>query len=258
MRQTSTEADALESHLRHTVERLLRDTGCTKRSAVRHALIHAIYTGLLQPGDLLPPERRLATALGVSLGTVQAALDQLRQAGRVARRRGDGTRVTENTDIAHNTWHFRLLDRSTGRPVFWVKSAVETEALSATGPWAEFLGTEGPFVRVRRRIRMLGGLPVGADMYLPMTTGRPFLRMNPTDLALINLRAVLVERFGLDTTRLTTQITTRTIFDTEAAVFGLRSQAPVFVIDARVHSGGDAPLYFQRVLAGSDDFALSF
>ncbi|MGA4803363.1 PLP-dependent aminotransferase family protein [Streptomyces lavendulocolor] len=52
-----------------------------------------IDEGLLTPGALLPPDRRLAGALAVGRTTVVAAFDVLRQEGRLVRRQGSGTRV---------------------------------------------------------------------------------------------------------------------------------------------------------------------
>lgn len=52
-----------------------------------------IDEGLLAPGVLLPPDRRLAGALAVGRTTVVAAYDTLRQEGRVVRLQGSGTRV---------------------------------------------------------------------------------------------------------------------------------------------------------------------
>ncbi|WP_189552620.1 aminotransferase-like domain-containing protein [Streptomyces lavendofoliae] len=52
-----------------------------------------IDEGLLAPGVLLPPDRRLAGALAVGRTTVVAAYDTLRQEGRLVRRQGSGTRV---------------------------------------------------------------------------------------------------------------------------------------------------------------------
>jgi DNA-binding transcriptional MocR family regulator len=52
-----------------------------------------IASGLVAAGTLLPPERSLATALGVSRSTVVAALDELRSGGFVESRQGSGTRV---------------------------------------------------------------------------------------------------------------------------------------------------------------------
>jgi GntR family transcriptional regulator, transcriptional repressor for pyruvate dehydrogenase complex len=49
----------------------------------------------LQPGDRIPPERELATRLGVSRATLSQALVALEVIGVVAVRHGDGTIVTQ-------------------------------------------------------------------------------------------------------------------------------------------------------------------
>lgn len=51
-------------------------------------LLSTIRLGLLAPGDRLPPERELATRLGVSRDTVREALRSLAQAGYLSSRRG--------------------------------------------------------------------------------------------------------------------------------------------------------------------------
>jgi DNA-binding transcriptional MocR family regulator len=52
-----------------------------------------IDEGELPPGEPLPPDRALASALAVGRTTVVAAYDLLRQDGRLVRRQGSGTRV---------------------------------------------------------------------------------------------------------------------------------------------------------------------
>ncbi|KAB2352762.1 PLP-dependent aminotransferase family protein [Actinomadura rudentiformis] len=57
------------------------------------ALQRAVLDGSLDPGERLPSERSLATALVVSRATVVTAYDELRGLGIVDSRRGSGTRV---------------------------------------------------------------------------------------------------------------------------------------------------------------------
>ncbi len=52
-----------------------------------------IATGLVDDGDRLPSERRLATVLSVARGTVVRAYDELARRGRATRSRGSGTYV---------------------------------------------------------------------------------------------------------------------------------------------------------------------
>ena len=76
-----------------------------------HAIRSRISSGLLEAGVMLPPERSLALALGVSRSTVVAALDELRASGFVASRQGSGTRVppTARNEAPHSGAAERLL-----------------------------------------------------------------------------------------------------------------------------------------------------
>ena len=63
------------------------------RDHLASSLLAAVGTGDIPLGSRLPAERRLADALGVSRGTVVAALDQLEARGVVERRPGSGSYV---------------------------------------------------------------------------------------------------------------------------------------------------------------------
>jgi GntR family transcriptional repressor for pyruvate dehydrogenase complex len=56
--------------------------------AVTDRLVTAIAVGDFSPGERLPPERELATLLGVGRATLRNALARLRDAGYIATRRG--------------------------------------------------------------------------------------------------------------------------------------------------------------------------
>ena len=60
---------------------------------LRRQLADLIGSGVLAPGDRLPPVRQLAVDLGLAAGTVARTYRELEQAGYVRSRRGGGTRV---------------------------------------------------------------------------------------------------------------------------------------------------------------------
>lgn len=60
---------------------------------LRRQLADLVATGVLSPGDRLPPVRQLAADLGLAAGTVARTYRELEQAGVVRSRRGGGTRV---------------------------------------------------------------------------------------------------------------------------------------------------------------------
>ncbi len=61
--------------------------------ALAHAIEQAINDGELPPGEKLPPQRRLADALGVTVGTVTRAYALVEQSGLVSAQVGSGTYV---------------------------------------------------------------------------------------------------------------------------------------------------------------------
>lgn len=75
-------------------ERLDPDRGGLPKQLVT-AIREALGRGQLQPGDRLPPTRRLATELGVSRGTVVTAMELLIAEGLLESRVGSGTFVSK-------------------------------------------------------------------------------------------------------------------------------------------------------------------
>ncbi len=86
---------------------------------LRRQLADLVATGILRPGDRLPPLRQLAADLGLAVGTVARTYRELEAAGLVASRRGGGTRVTDRSG-----------DRTTDRSGQSLRSSLEARAAS--------------------------------------------------------------------------------------------------------------------------------
>jgi len=237
----TTDSFDLETELAADVETHLRRPGCTKRSAVRLAIGAAIGDGRLAPGRMLPPETQLAKSLGVSLGTVQVALQQLQQVGVIHRRRGDGTRVTEGRNIGSETWHFRLFDRETGLPLWWPEFDVDIAFVAETGRWAAFLGGDDGYVRIRRHLVRFG-IPVDAEMYLRARLVPGLVETQTVELEMMNIRPYLEQTFGLSVKRAEHLI--EVIPAPEPDGFG-----DLFEIIAHAFDFNETPVYWQRITA---------
>ncbi|MCB0917673.1 MAG: FadR family transcriptional regulator [Actinobacteria bacterium] len=93
-----------------------------------------IVSGELGPGDILPSERALATALGVSRPALREALGRLAQAGLVQIRQGGSTQVTNWNDVAGLDLLPRLLlvngevDVVVVRSIFEMREVIGTDA----------------------------------------------------------------------------------------------------------------------------------
>lgn len=83
-----------------TLHLTLPDTEEPLRQRIAGAVVAALRTGTLRPGDLLPSSRILATELSVSRSAVVDAYDELAAAGFVDSRPGSGTRVAAGADVA--------------------------------------------------------------------------------------------------------------------------------------------------------------
>lgn len=89
----ATSAELDQSPVVVTLRRDLRHASGPLRDHLASSLLAAVGAGDIALGTRLPAERRLADALGVSRGTVVAALDQLVDRGVVERRPGSGSYV---------------------------------------------------------------------------------------------------------------------------------------------------------------------
>ena len=92
-----------------TVIRLPHDVGAWRErpgplaAAVAAALRDGVLDGRIPSGSELPSEREVAFALGVSRGTVVAALDRLRDDGWVATRHGSGSTIRLPPSLTERT-----------------------------------------------------------------------------------------------------------------------------------------------------------
>ena len=63
---------------------------------LRKQFTDLITSGVLAPGDRVPPLRQLARDLGLAVGTVARTYRELEAEGLLVSRRGGGTRVADN------------------------------------------------------------------------------------------------------------------------------------------------------------------
>lgn len=231
---------------------------CTKRTAVRLAISNAIQKGILASGDYLPPESALTRVMGVSLGTVQAALQQLQDIGAIVRRRGDGTRVTGSEPHPEKIWHFRFLSKDDGTALRMGVENIRFEDCPEEGFWSSFLENDGPFLRIVRRIVLRGGIRTGAEMYLPRQLAAGLENLDITELEMVNIRPFLETRLGLTITgrKHVVKLVEPTLADRRE--FSLASSGPYFEIHAQTRSSDHKPVYYQRILVAAGDCDLNF
>lgn len=266
MAATRQNQDAIEAALIRNMRGLTAAKGRTKRSAVRLAIAQAMSDGDLQHDDFLPPEKRLAEILGVSLGTVQAALLQLQQRGDVVRRSGYGSRVVMGERFASSIWHFRFVNRADGKRLTFTDEDIAIETIDADGPWTDFLGPRDPdgtgrgepYVRITRLMRMSNGAPCAAQMFLRDSAAPRLKRTDPSELKSVNIRYYLNDTFGLATASASTVVQCTRLEKPIAGLLGKKTGAHVLELHARAIAHDDTPVYFQRIFVPADLCALAF
>jgi len=170
------------------------------------ALSRAIESGVLAPGDRLPPETRLATLFSVSLGTVQKALTHLADSGFVERTRRRGTFVAGRK--AEDVFVFRFRDPKTGQLLVPYTRVIAVTADRGDGPWRAALGAER-CVRVDRLVWVEGEQPAFSQFYIAMEHGRHLLAEPVESMHGVSFHRILGKSFNLPTVRTTHRLQCR-------------------------------------------------
>ncbi|MEO0666174.1 MAG: GntR family transcriptional regulator [Pseudomonadota bacterium] len=130
-----------------------------KHMQISELLVREIAAGRLADGARLPTERALAGDLGVAVGTLRRALDELTEKGLLERVQGSGNYVRHKPD-ARSLYAFFRLERPGGGGL------PTAEVISADAlPRPETLATEGGAPRVLRvrRLRRLDGFAAALE-----------------------------------------------------------------------------------------------
>jgi GntR family transcriptional regulator len=238
----------------------LATPGRTKRAAVRLALARAIRLRQLREGQALPSEQALGEMLGVSLGTVQAALRQLQQIGVIVRRRGQGSRIASTEPLDPIVWHFRFERLRDHAPLHLVTDWIDIDQITRSGPWSEYLRGDdlAAYVRIRRRYAAPGWPAIGAEMFIVAALVPGLASMPSAELASVNIRPFLQERFGVATLGADHRVRLVKLGKAVAGSLGLAVGASCYEIHARAYSHERCPVYFQRIYAPVKDYALNF
>lgn len=144
---------------------------------ISELLIRDIAAGRLIEGERLPPERIMATQMGVAVGTLRQALKDLTDKGLLHRVQGSGNYVRARSDAEAVYAFFRLeLHDGGGLPTATVLSVDRVGKDPALPPF----GTDPEAHRIRR-LRFLSGQPAAVEEIWLDGSHAP--RIDPGDLS---------------------------------------------------------------------------
>lgn len=224
------------------------------------ALEGAVSDGLLLPGDRLPTETELTSAVPYALGTVQKALNGLVSRGIVYRSRRSGTFVAETARALDDMSRFSFerpdglrVDEIFTRTVECLSVSIDERIGNTLGP----AGSEG-YLRISRIDEVDGAFACCSETYLIAERFPGLAGMTPESLSGLNLRTMLARRFGATTARLSFAARPCRLPERVNALLGLpkRSAGLELEITGRAASG-DA-LFVQALYVPQTDYRIRF
>lgn len=143
---------------------------------LRDVLTRRIADGAWPPGEALPAENTLASAYGVSVGTMRKAMQQLVDEGLLERRHGAGTYVRRAQFDKSLFRFFRHAGDSVGDGIPASRILRRETTTAAETPEATLgLPPDAPVIRMQR-LRLWGDEPfLAEDIVLPLERFRAFL-----------------------------------------------------------------------------------
>ena len=135
---------------------------------VKRSLLTAIESGGCAPGQTLPSETEIAGAMGVSIGTLRRAVDELAAEHILVRRQGRGTFVaTHGTD--RFLFQFFHVERADGLREAPVVELVSFERARADDEPAQALQLRAgdAVIRIENRLRLQGSAVIHDRLTLP-------------------------------------------------------------------------------------------
>lgn len=212
---------------------------------VKRTLLRSIESGAFPPGETLPSESEIATQMGVSIGTLRRAVDELAAEHILVRRQGRGTFVaTHNTD--RFLFQFFHVEREDGRReapavdlVSFERGRAEEEAALALQ-----LRTGEPVIVIENRLRLQGSAVIYDRLTLPATlfkglTEKRF-RERPS-----TIYQLYQSDFGITVVRAQERARARAADRQAARVLGVAVGTPVMQVLRTALTFGDRPVEFR-------------
>lgn len=229
----------------------------SRYAQLRNAVAALVAENLLPPGAQLPPEQRLASTLGISLGTVQKALSRLTEEGWIVREHGRGTFVAQPRRPVQEMWHFRFLDPQTDELLPVYSRLISRRLVSDSSELSDRIGPDDAgYVEIERRMDIGGKFTCHSRMYLGASRFSGLLDLPAAVFEDVNLKQVLAQSFAAPTIAATQHLRIERISPDVAARLALPRTTTGVVLDVVTHTHGRSPLSYQRIFVPKSRYVL--
>jgi GntR family transcriptional regulator len=220
----------------------------------RH-LRESIRSGVLKPGNPIPPESHLCRQFSVSRTTVRQALSRLVYDGLIERHRGRGSFVAEPR-LEHSKPFLSFEEEMRARGATTDIKLLDMRTEPADTKVAESLRlAEGTQVVVLERLRTVDGQVVGYEIrYLPQEIGKALTSDEIHNQPLVPaLRRIL----GKPRSRLSLRVTASVARRNEARVLETKVGAPVLVREHTWYFEPEGPMQYGKSVFRGDRYQMS-
>lgn len=251
------------------MEALLADVArrCSQNAATNHpkyrrlmgALQDAIKSGIVAPGDRIPTEQEMASALPFALGTVQKALNGLVAQGLLRRNRRSGTFVSDTARPLDDMSQF-VFERTDGAAVAPVLTEITDIAVTHdTGQWAAMLGdcADG-YIRISRTDHIGQDYQCYVEMHLRADRYPDLLAETPENLSGKNIRTILETRYGIRIVNLEISAAAASVPERAASSLRINQMAAVLKLDVTGYDVGSSAIFTQTAYAPSGPYQVKF
>lgn len=223
------------------------------------AIQDTIKSGIVAPGDRLPTEKAIASALPFALGTVQKALNALAAQGILHRNRRSGTFVSDSARPLDDMSQF-VFERADGTSVEEILTEiVDISVTHDPGHWASVLGDSADgYVRIARIDHIDLAFRCYVEMHLRADQYSDLLVETSDTLSGRNIRTILDARYGVDVTNLEIAATAAPVSPRAANSLKLKRETTVLRINVTGYDSSAGAIFTQTAFAPSGPYQLKF
>jgi DNA-binding GntR family transcriptional regulator len=221
--------------------------GVPKYVAFRDAIVHSVTHGLVPPGARLPTEEALASALPLSLGTIQRGLRQLVAERIVTRRVGQGSFIVDRpSESMDQPFHCRFVDdtKQGYLPIF--PSIVAIHANAGPGPWRAFLRSD-TLLQIDRRISVGNEFDIYNCFFADRERLPEFLLSTKSTLQSSNFKNIIFRACGRAPGRVDVLVRMQAPPISIRDALELKKNVHCLVVRAHAFLGDIDPIYYQEI-----------
>jgi len=220
---------------------------------VKKRFADLIRCGNLKPGDIIPPEQKLCSELGVSRGTVRMAIGELVQEGTLRREQGRGTFIAGPRLDKSLLAYFKFADKDTSEEIIPESKIITIENVSPPLEVAKALAITSKETVVRiKRLRTVKGVPfIFQISFFPK---KHFPRLDRINTNVTSLYNFITDRYGIHIMAVEEYLTAGIPDDEARGMIGLEDDSPVIIIERIAFSINERPVEFRRSVGSADRY----